>query len=253
MEAPLSTVGVRSRSRGAVRELYFLMTPENMVQNQLPHLTGAVVKVLGTPRGRPARFGQYLIEWSEGGGTTSMTSAEFEDFFYVLDGQARIRFGETTTELRPDGYAYVPSGVGCEFDASAATRLLWLKRRYEPVPGLPLPEAVVGRRADVPENPGKVAGMRNQHLLPDDARYDLAMNIIILDPGTCFPLVEIHHQEHGLYMLAGQGIYYLGEESHEVKADDYIYMAPYCPQYYYALGSSVSAYLLYKDVNRDGF
>ena len=37
----------------------------------------------------------------------------------------------------------------------------------------------------------------------------------------------------------------------EVEKGDYIYMAPYCPQTFYATGWDESRYILYKDVNRD--
>ena len=57
--------------------------------------------------------------------------------------------------------------------------------------------------------------------------------------------------EHGLYMLAGRGIYWLNGDYHEVQAGDFIYMAPYCPQFFYATGWEKGRYLVYKDVNRD--
>ena len=72
-----------------------------------------------------------------------------------------------------------------------------------------------------------------------------------LIPGVYFTFVESHVMEHGLYMLAGRGIYWLNRDFIEVQKDDFIYMAPFCPQFYYATGWEKSAYLLYKDVNRD--
>jgi (S)-ureidoglycine aminohydrolase len=36
-----------------------------------------------------------------------------------------------------------------------------------------------------------------------------------------------------------------------VQKDDYIYMAPYCPQFFYATGWETGRYILYKDINRD--
>jgi (S)-ureidoglycine aminohydrolase len=63
-------------------------------------------------------------------------------------------------------------------------------------------------------------------------------------------LVEIHVMEHGLLMLNGEGTYKLGDHFYPVTAGDVIYMAPYCPQWFGALGVTPSSYLLYKDVNR---
>jgi (S)-ureidoglycine aminohydrolase len=80
---------------------------------------------------------------------------------------------------------------------------------------------------------------------------DMEVNILSFEPGTYFPFVETHIMEHGLYMLEGQGLYLLGREWHECWAGDFIWMGPYVPQQFYATGWGETAYLLYKDVNRD--
>ncbi|MCA9877735.1 MAG: hypothetical protein KC442_08135, partial [Thermomicrobiales bacterium] len=49
----------------------------------------------------------------------------------------------------------------------------------------------------------------------------------------------------------GQGIYMLAGDQHEAQTDDFIWMGPFCPQYFVCTGWSDAAYLLYKDVNRD--
>jgi (S)-ureidoglycine aminohydrolase len=81
----------------------------------------------------------------------------------------------------------------------------------------------------------------------------MAMNVLTAAPGGSIGLVEIHHQEHGLYMLQGEGVYYLDGDYHDIRQGDYVYMAPYCPQSFWSTGEGSAAYLLYKDVNRDGF
>jgi len=78
------------------------------------------------------------------------------------------------------------------------------------------------------------------------------MSLMAFDPGVMLPQVEIHDEEHGLYMTAGSGVYALNGEEHEVREGDFIYMAPYCPQGFCA-GDGGAEYLLYKDVYRDGF
>ncbi|WP_374818841.1 hypothetical protein [Brucella grignonensis] len=57
--------------------------------------------------------------------------------------------------------------------------------------------------------------------------------------------------EHGLYMLEGHGMYFLDDRWYEVWKDDVIWMAPFVPQQFVPMGSEMSAYLLYKNVNRD--
>jgi (S)-ureidoglycine aminohydrolase len=53
--------------------------------------------------------------------------------------------------------------------------------------------------------------------------------------------------EHGLLMLEGGGIYRLGDSWYPVTAGDFIWMAPYCPQWFGALGKTPAKYLIYKD------
>jgi (S)-ureidoglycine aminohydrolase len=54
-------------------------------------------------------------------------------------------------------------------------------------------------------------------------------------------------------MTAGGGVYHLDGAQLEVRRDDFVYMAPYCPQSFVATGTEPAEYLLYKDVYRDGF
>jgi (S)-ureidoglycine aminohydrolase len=54
-------------------------------------------------------------------------------------------------------------------------------------------------------------------------------------------------------MTEGAGTYVLGADEHQVQAEDFIYMAPYCPQGFTAGPDWAAEYLLYKDVWRDGF
>ena len=48
-------------------------------------------------------------------------------------------------------------------------------------------------------------------------------------PGAALPLVEMHVMEHGLLMLAGQGVYRLDDEWYPVREGDVIWMAPVLP------------------------
>jgi (S)-ureidoglycine aminohydrolase len=51
--------------------------------------------------------------------------------------------------------------------------------------------------------------------------------------------------------LSGQGIYRLDGDWHPVRAGDVIWMAPYCPQWFAAMGKTPASYIYYKDINRD--
>jgi (S)-ureidoglycine aminohydrolase len=90
-------------------------------------------------------------------------------------------------------------------------------------------------------------------LLPDDFAFDFAVNTMIYQPGAALGMVEAHVMEHGLLMLEGGGIYRLGDSWYPVAAGDFIWMAPYCLQWFGALGKTPAKYLIYKDWNRHPF
>ena len=96
--------------------------------------------------------------------------------------------------------------------------------------------------ASIPEPP--------DHELPDDPAFDMAVNIFTYDPGGHLPFVETHIMEHGLMYLQGQGIYMLDDQWYPVKKGDSIWMAPYCQQWFTAMGKEQAVYIYYKNVNR---
>jgi (S)-ureidoglycine aminohydrolase len=243
-------------SRGVRGAAYTLLTPANRYAGRLPNLRGALVFKLVTPRLAPARFGEYVLAFETGGGTAQPVRAGFEDFLYVLRGDVAVRTDGLAAELRPGGWCYLPPDADFALEAGGApAELLWLKRRYEPWPGLGAPEARSGHRDDEPfDTATGVPGFRRRELLdPADPRHDFNMSLLAFDPGVGLDKVEVHDEEHGLYMTAGGGLYHLDGHQHEVTCDDFIYMAPYCPQSFVATGGGPAEYLLYKDVYRDGF
>lgn len=88
-------------------------------------------------------------------------------------------------------------------------------------------------------------------LLPETAEYLFNIHIMDFLPGEHLKVHEVHYNQHGLLMLQGQGIYRLADEWYPVQAGDAIYMAPFVPQWYGALGRSPTRYVIYKDVTID--
>jgi (S)-ureidoglycine aminohydrolase len=93
-------------------------------------------------------------------------------------------------------------------------------------------------------------GLTVRALIPDTMSHDFAVNTMTYQPGAALAMVEVHVMEHGLLMLEGGGIYRLDEAWYPVTAGDFIWMAPYCPQWFGALGKVPAKYLIYKDWNR---
>jgi (S)-ureidoglycine aminohydrolase len=239
------------RTRGARGANYTLITPGNHYASRLPNLPGAEVYKLVTPRLSPARIGQYLVVM--GDDTASDIRPGFENFFFGLEGRVALRSDAGELLLRARSYAYVPAASAITLGSEGPGRLLWIKRRHEPWPGLDEPGAAWGDAADVAAEPTATPGLHRRELLdPADPARDFTMSLMAFKPRAELGFVEIHDEEHGLYMTAGGGSYLLDGDEHSVLEGDFIYMAPYCPQWFRA-GEEGAEYLLYKDVYRDGF
>jgi (S)-ureidoglycine aminohydrolase len=240
--------------RGARGRAYTLLTPQNHFMSRLPGLPGARVFKLVTPRLAPARLAEYLLELPAGARSHPIGPG-FEHFLFGLGGDAAVSVAGGELDLTDGGFAYLPQTVGFELRAGAGgtARVLWLKRRYESWPGVAAPDACGGHRRDVEPAQTPVAGLRRAELIaPLDPAFDFNMTLMMFDAEVGLPQIEIHDEEHGLYMTAGSGLYHLDGSDHEVEAGDFVYMAPYCPQGFRAHGAGAE-YLLYKDVHRDGF
>lgn len=245
--------GIFARSRAVVTSQYAVMPPEGILSSNLPGFERTKARIQTAPQ-MGARFAQMVLEMEAGGGTTAARNDGLEHVFYLLSGSVVLTIDGTAHEVEPHGYAYVPTGIAYEIRAQGdgGSRLIWIKRPYEKI-DLPVPDVIVGHRRDVvPDKHDDEPGRYWLRLLPtDDMAFDMHVNILAFQPGVYFPYVETHIMEHGLYMLEGQMLYMLAGDLHEVEQHDFIYMGPFCPQFCVASGLEESAYLLYKDMNRD--
>jgi len=240
-----------SASRGRRRSSHHLLTPPNRFPSRLAGWQATTVFKLATPRTATARFGQYLLEVEPGGGSDGPRDGRYEHFLLALSGAVTLA-GEPLAE---GAFVYLPPGVGVHLTntADAPARIMWIKRAYEPAAGFEAPGAVRGA-LDALAHVTTPSGVLRRELLPvDDPAFDFAISLMTFPPGVDLGQVEIHDEEHGLYMTRGAGTYHLDGEDHEVVAGDFIYMAPYCPQFFRPHGTGDAEYLLYKDTFRDGF
>ena len=238
-------------TRNVVKERYALLTPSGFVPSNLPGWEKAVCNVLISPA-MGSRFSQLLITLDTDGQCHGNTGAN-QYFVYVLKGPVSIMLDEKKHRLEAGSYVYLPPGKDVQIKSGgAAARLLIFQKPYKPLPGVTRPGTLVGHERDVKGKPflGN-DDARLQVLLPDEPAFDMAINIFTYQPGATLPFVETHIMEHGLMMLAGQGVYRLDADWHPVQAGDAIWMAPYCPQWFVAMGKTPASYIYYKDVNRD--
>jgi (S)-ureidoglycine aminohydrolase len=238
-------------TRSRVRRDHALIAPDSFVRSDLPGWERSQGVVLITPR-LGARFVQYLA-LMEPGGAAGAAAPGVERLLYVLEGEIALMPAEGKEHvLGPGGFAYGPPDAPLVWRALTSCRLNLFEKRYVPRPGISPPGPLCGHDWDVVGEPflGNPDALLKT-LLPCDPAFDLAVNVFTYQPGATLPMVEVHVMEHGLLMLEGQGVYRLGDDWYPVRQGDVIWMAPYCPQWFVAMGKGVARYLYYKDVNRD--
>jgi len=230
-------------TRSARRADHFLLTPDTFVRTPLPGMRRATAIVHVTPAAG-ARFTQYTAEFEAGG---SFGAAVEQRFVYVLEGELRVN----ARALEAGGYAYFPAGCDAAIEAPAPARAAVIEKPYLPLDGVHAPAMLFGEEHSVEAKPlDGDPDLSVRSLLPANAAFDFAVNTMTYQPGAALRMVEMHVMEHGLLMLAGGGIYRLGECWYPVDAGDFIWMAPWCPQWFGALGKTPAKYLIYKDWNR---
>jgi (S)-ureidoglycine aminohydrolase len=234
-------------TRSVNRRDHLLLTPDTFVRTPLPGMQrGAAVVHVSPAAG--AAFTQYTAELDPAG-TLGPTSAQ--RFVYVLSGAADLATDASFQSLAPCDYAFIPAGLPHTLTAQGATRLAVIEKMYQPLDGVAAPSLLVGSESKVASTPlmGDI-DLQVRGLLPDQPGFDFAVNTMTYMPGASLSMVEIHIMEHGLLMLEGGGIYRLGDAWYQVTAGDFIWMAPFCPQWFGAIGKQPAKYLIYKDWNR---
>ncbi len=235
------------QTRSANQRDHLLHTPDTFVRTTLPGMQRAAAIVHISPAGGAA-FTQYTAEL-EPGGTLGPTTNQ--RFLYLLEGTADLATDTSFHSLIPGSFAYIPEDAAHTLTAQQPTRLAVIEKPYELVATSPAPELLIGHEEKtlaVPLNDD--ADLQVRSLLPASPSFDFAVNTMTYAPGAALSQVEVHVMEHGLLMLEGGGIYRLGDHWYPVTAGDFIWMGPYCPQWFGAIGKRPAKYLIYKDWNR---
>ncbi len=247
------------RSRAVIRPgMYAIIPPEGRVCNIVPGFENCRMTVLCSPK-LGAGFVQFIGTADPGGGTAAPYAAHpaTEAFIYILDGKGSltVRIGDRSATLHTGGYAYAPAGSGLSFrnEGDTSLRFLLYKQTYIPHPDpAEKPWTVFGNVGDITERIyDDMANVFIRDLLPVDERFDMNMHILSFEPGASHGYVETHVQEHGAYLYEGEGIYMLDEDWIPVKAEDFIWMGPFCRQCCYGVGRTRLSYIYSKDCNRD--
>lgn len=237
-------------TRARVASRHALLTPDNFVSSTVPGITGATAVIL-INEALGAKFAQTLVTF-QSGGRAEFPADERQTFGFLMSGGATLALDGRKQKLSAGGFFYAPASEAWSVSAPrAGAQLMLFQKRYVPLAGTSAPRAIIGDAAKVAGGPFLGDPAANlQVLLPDEPAFDMAVNLFAYQPGGHLPFVEIHVMEHGLVMLDGQGIYRLEDSWYPVRAGDVIWMAPYCPQWFVAMGPVPARYLYFKDVNR---
>ena len=228
-----------------------------IVTSLLPGWTKTRAWILARPMtGFSETFSQYVMQVEPGGGSDAPDpEIGAEHVIFVTHGELTLSVDGQGHDLSPGGYAYIPARAKWTLLAEGPepARFHWIRKLYEPAPGLPYPTTFVTNEqslplATMPDTKGVWGTTR--FVDADDLRHDMQVNIVTFQPGGVIPFEETHVMEHGLYVLEGRAVYMLNKDWVEVEAGDFIWLRAYCPQACYAAGPGPFRYLLYKDINR---
>jgi (S)-ureidoglycine aminohydrolase len=243
-------------TRSANRRDHLLLTPDTFIRTPLPGLTNGMAIVHVAPQAGAA-FTMMTVEFEPSG---TLREGPTQRLLYVLDGELTLKEPDTYEPhvMSAGGYAYLPTEHEYKLEAQTNARVVVIDKPFFPLPQAHTeqieeswPWFVIGREPDV----ASVAlngdeGLQVRSLLPESLAFDFACNTMTYAPGAALSQVEIHYMEHGLLMLEGGGIYRLGDQWYPTQAGDFIWMAPFCPQWFGAIGKQPAKYLIYKDFNR---
>jgi (S)-ureidoglycine aminohydrolase len=214
------------QTRSSQKPNYLLLTADTFVRTALPGMKAcsAIVHV-GPALG--AKFSQYTAEFEAGGELGSTTA---QRFIFVMEGAVTLEVERKRHKLVTGGYAYLPEGVQHRVVCAKPSRVAIIEKPYQAVASVKPPRLIVSNEDAVSPHPlGDDPDLQVKCLLPDEMSFDFAVNTMTLEGG---------------------GIYRLGDSWYPVTAGDFIWMGPWCPQWFGALGKVPSKYLIYKDWNR---
>lgn len=246
--------------RAMFRESYAVIprgTQRDIVASVLPFWDKTRLWVLARPlTGFAETFSQYLVEVSPGGGSDRPEEdVDAEAVLFLMEGNLELSLADGRHALNSGGYAFISPGEtwAAHNRGTDAARFMWIRKRYQEVPGIERPTSFVTNEQDIDPTPmpgteGRWATTR--FVDPKDMRHDMHVTIVTFQPGGIIPFAETHVMEHGLYVLEGQAVYRLNEDWVEVQEGDFMWLRAFCPQACYAGGPKPFRYLLYKDVNR---
>jgi (S)-ureidoglycine aminohydrolase len=234
-------------TRSSQQRNHLLLTADTFVRTTLPGMKACSAIVHVSPA-LGAQFTQYTAEFEVGG---ELGSTPAQRVIFVIEGGVKLEVHGKSSELGARGYAFLPEGLPHRVAATKLSRVAVIEKPYQVLDSVEPPRLIISNEDAVVSHPlGDDPSLQVRCLLPEEMSFDFAVNTMVYQPGASLSMVEMHVMEHGLIMLEGGGVYRLGDSWYPVTAGDFIWMGPWCPQWFGAIGKVPAKYLIYKDWNR---
>lgn len=132
-------------------------TFSDIVTSFLPFWEKTRLWVIARPlSGFAETFSQYIMEVQPGGGSDRAELDEgAEGVLFVVEGEVSVTVAGKTHRLDEGGYAYLPPKSGWRLRNEGATtaRFHWIRKAYEYVDGLDVPEPLFLNEKDIAPSP----------------------------------------------------------------------------------------------------
>src|SRR6185369_5672361 len=125
----------------------------DIVTSYLPFWDETRLWVLSRPlSGFAETFSQCIMEVAPGcGSDRPEPDAGAEGVLFVVEGELAVTLAGKKNVMRPGGYAFIPpaSRWTVRNDSGAPVRFHWIRKAYEHVDGIAVPEAFFAQEADI--------------------------------------------------------------------------------------------------------
>ena len=151
----VSEADITSRCRMVNKPGQYMIFPRaNRVEHQLPGFKGIDAQVLATPQ-LGAKFVQHELLVHPSGGTSRPQDENLEQFLFVLEGGVELTIDGKAHHMSEGGYCWLPPHLAYEFvnEGDDVSRVVWIRRRYEEIEAVSVPQAIVANEKDVHADP----------------------------------------------------------------------------------------------------
>ena len=129
----------------------------DIVTSYLPFWDKTRLWILSRPlSGFAETFSQYIMEIAPGGGSDRPELDEgAEGAIFVVEGELTVTLDGKVHKMQPGGFAFIPpaSSWTVRNGSEAPVRFHWVRKAYEHVDSLPVPEAIFTNEAEITPAP----------------------------------------------------------------------------------------------------